>query len=101
MNEYLRESARAGALIQEKVGQVHTGVNRGVIQYNNLAVLNTARRPAVLFEMGYATNPSDAKLLTTPASQRNLARAISDALVEYLREYERRTGVTPASGDAP
>lgn len=101
MNEYLRESARAGALIQEKVGQVHTGVNRGVIQYNNLAVLNTARRPAVLFEMGYATNPADARLLTTRASQRRLARAISDALVEYLREYERRTGVTPATGDAP
>lgn len=101
MNEYLRESARAGALIQEKVEDVHTGVNRGVIQYNNLAVLNTARRPAVLFEMGYATNPSDAKLLTTPASQRRLARAIADALVEYLREYERRTGDAPASGTSP
>ncbi|HET9150597.1 MAG TPA: N-acetylmuramoyl-L-alanine amidase [Gemmatimonadales bacterium] len=99
MNEYLRESARAGALIQEELGQVHSGVNRGVIQYNNLAVLNTARRPAVLVEMGYSTNRSDAALLTSPASQRRLAHAIAEALVQYLREYERRTGDT-APGDS-
>ena len=96
MNEYLRESARAGALIQEDLESVHTGVNRGVIQYNNLAVLNTARRPAVLVEMGYSTNRSDAALMSTPASQRKLAHAIALALVQYLQEYERRSGEAPA-----
>lgn len=98
MNEYLRESARAGALIQEDLDKVHTGVNRGVIQYNNLAVLNTARRPAVLVEMGYSTNKADAALMTSPASQRRLAHAMAQALVQYLREYERRTGEAPATG---
>jgi len=98
MNEYLRESARAGALIQQDLAPVHSGVNRGVIQYNNLAVLNTARRPAVLVEMGYSTNRSDAALLTNPASQRRLAHAIAEALVQYLLEYERRVGDSPSTG---
>lgn len=101
MNEYLRESARAGALIQEDLDRVHSGVNRGVIQYNNLAVLNTARRPAILVEMGYSTNRSDAAILTDPASQRKLARSMADALVEYLLEYERRVGDAPAGAGTP
>ena len=92
MNEFLRESARAGALIQEHLDVVHSGSNLGVKQRRDLAVLNTARRPAVLVEMGFATSPSDARILATPASQRQLARALADALVAYLLEYERRVG---------
>ncbi|MBW8772893.1 MAG: N-acetylmuramoyl-L-alanine amidase, partial [Gemmatimonadetes bacterium] len=42
MNEHLRESAAAGALVQSHLAQVHPGENRGVRQSNRLAVLNTA-----------------------------------------------------------
>ena len=79
---------------------MHTGVNRGVKQSNRLAVLNTARRPAVLVELGFSTSPSDARLLTSAGSQRQLARALSRAIVQYLREYERRVGDVPV-GAAP
>ena len=95
-NEYLRESARAAELVQGQMERVHTGDNRGVKQSNILAVLNTARRPAILVEMGYSTNALDAKLLTGRQSQRALATAIADAIVEYLLEYERKTGTTSA-----
>ncbi len=97
MNEYLRESARAAELVQEHIEQVHTGENRGVKQSNQLAVLNTARRPAILVEMGYSTNPRDAKILTGRKSQQALATAIADAIVSYLLEYERKTGL-PGAG---
>jgi N-acetylmuramoyl-L-alanine amidase len=96
MNEYLRESARAAELVQEHIEQVHTGDNRGVKQSNQLAVLNTARRPAILVEMGYSTNPQDARILTGRKSQQALATAIADAVVTYLLEYERKTGTTGA-----
>ncbi len=92
MNEYLRESARAAELVQEHIQEVHTGENRGVKQSNQLAVLNTARRPAILVEMGYSTNPRDARILTGRKSQQALATAIADAIVAYLLEYERKTG---------
>jgi N-acetylmuramoyl-L-alanine amidase len=52
----------------------------------------------VLVEMGYSTNRSDAAVMTDPASQRRLAQAMADALVQYLLEYERRTGDAPAGG---
>lgn len=91
MNEYLRESARAAELVQSEVARVHTGEDRGVKQSRVLAVLNTARRPAILVEMGFATNPNDARLLTNRKSQRALATAMADAVVAYLLDYERKT----------
>jgi N-acetylmuramoyl-L-alanine amidase len=96
MNEHLRESAAAGALVQERLAQVHPGVNRGVRQSNRLAVLNMARRPAVLVEMGFSTNRVDSRVLTSTAGQRALARALAAAIVEYLKGYERRAGLVMA-----
>jgi N-acetylmuramoyl-L-alanine amidase len=96
VNEYLRESGRMASLIQAHVGRVHSGDNRGVKQAG-LMVLTTARRPAVLFEMGFSTNRQDARLMTDTASQRKLATALADAIVEYLREYERRTDADSAT----
>jgi N-acetylmuramoyl-L-alanine amidase len=93
-NEYLRESARLAELIQSHAAEIHTGPDKGVKQAG-LVVLTTARRPAVLFEMGFSTNPDDAKMMTEPRSQKNLAASIADAIVSYLLEYQRRIGAAP------
>lgn len=103
LNEHLREAARAAELIQQELGKVHSGPNRGVKQAG-LMVLNTARRPALLVEMGYATNREDARLMYEKASQRRLAKAMADAIERYVNEYGRRTGdsqaaATPGSPD--
>ncbi|MBS1240705.1 MAG: N-acetylmuramoyl-L-alanine amidase [Gemmatimonadetes bacterium] len=92
LNEYLRESARAAELVQEQVKKVHDGGDRGVKQAGFM-VLTTARRPAILFEMGYSTNRADARVLSEPESQRRLARSLADAVMAYLAEYERKTAV--------
>ena len=42
--------------------------------------------------MGYSTNPQDGRYLTSRKSQRAMAAAIADAIVEYLRDYERKVG---------
>ena len=90
LNEHLRESARAAELVQRTLGTVHTGENRGVKQAGFM-VLTTARRPAILVELGYSTNPQDGQFLTTRSSQKAMAAAIADAIVAYLLEYERKT----------
>ena len=95
LNEHLRESARLAELVQRSLGEVHTGQNRGVKQAGFM-VLTTARRPAILVELGYSTNPQDGRFLTQRASQRAMASAIADAIVEYLRDYERKVGLRPA-----
>lgn len=89
-NQFQRESQRAAALIQSSLAEVHDGDDHGVKQAG-FAVLNTARRPSVLIEMGYSTNRDDARLMTTPQGQRNLADAIARAIVEYLKSYDRET----------
>jgi N-acetylmuramoyl-L-alanine amidase len=95
LNEHLRESARVAELVQKGLKGVHTGDDRGVKQAGFM-VLTTARRPAILVEMGYSTNPQDGRFLTARTSQRAMASAIADAIVEYLREYERKTGSADA-----
>jgi N-acetylmuramoyl-L-alanine amidase len=97
LNEHLRESARLAELIQGGLGRVHTGPDLGVKQAG-FVVLTSARRPAVLVEMGYSTNPADARLMTSAAGQRQLAASIADAVVDYLEEYERRTDAAADSG---
>ncbi len=97
LNEHLRESARAAELVQKKLGTAHTGMDRGVKQAG-FKVLTTARRPAILVELGYSTNPQDGRLLTLRKSQRAMAVAIADAIVDYLRDYERKTAGIEAGG---
>jgi N-acetylmuramoyl-L-alanine amidase len=96
LNEHLRESARAAELVQSYLQEAHTGPDLGVKQAG-LVVLTTARRPSILVEVGFSTNPDDAKLLATPASQKNLAASMADAVVAYLLEYERKVGEGSAS----
>ena len=97
INEHLRESARVAELMQQHVGEVHTGSDKGVKQ-GNFMVLNTAQRPAILFEMGYSTNRGDARMMTEANAQRRLARAIASAILTYLAEYERRSDAGSAGG---
>lgn len=97
-NEYQRESARAAALVQSSLREVHDGLNRGVKQAN-FAVLRTARRPAILVEMGYSTNRDDARQMTTRNGQDELASAIAEAVVKYLQQYDRKTSDAQRAGE--
>lgn len=99
VNEHLRESARAAELVQSHLDRVHDGPNRGVKQAG-FAVLATARRPAILVELGYSTNRVDARLLVARDSQRRLASALADAIMRYLADYDRKTGTFTESGAA-
>jgi N-acetylmuramoyl-L-alanine amidase len=90
LNEHLRESARAADLVQRNLKTIHVGESRGVKQAGFM-VLTTARRPAILVELGYSTNPQDGRFLTTYASQKAMAFSLADAIIEYLLEYERKT----------
>ena len=100
VNEHLRESARAAELVQSYLQEAHTGPDLGVKQAGFM-VLTTARRPAILIETGFSTNPEDARLLTNRTSQRNLAASIADAIVAYLLEYERKLGEGAVSSGPP
>ncbi len=95
-NEHLRESNELAELIQRRLGRIHPGPSRGVKQAG-FRVLVTAFMPAVLVEIGFGTNATEASYMTDPSRMDELSAAISDAVLEYLKRYERRV----ATGGAP
>src|SRR6267378_1309218 len=97
LNEYLRESARLADLVQAKVAGIHPGENRGV-QQGPFLVLAAARRPAILVEAGFATNPDDGAFLASAQGQHQIATAIAEGIVAYLLEFERKLAVGSGSG---
>jgi len=88
-NEHLRESSDLAELIQQRLGRMHPGPSRGVKQAG-FRVLVTAYMPAVLVEIGFGTNPTEAAYLLNPGKQAAIASAIADAAMQYLERYEGR-----------
>lgn len=85
-NEHLRESMKLADGIQNALGAVEPGTDRGVKQ-GDLAVLRTAFMPAVLVEIGFGSNAQDMAFMTNDRDQNKLANAIADAAVDYLNAY--------------
>jgi len=92
-NEHLRESSDLAQTIQNGLIEVHPGPNRGV-QQANFAVLRGSYMPAVLIEIGFGSNQSEATYLSDDANQRALARNIASSVIDYLAHYESRVGGT-------
>jgi N-acetylmuramoyl-L-alanine amidase len=90
-NEHLRESSDLAQTIQQGLIDVHPGPNRGV-QQANFAVLRGSYMPAVLVEIGFGSNQSEATYLSDQSNQRALARNIAESVVAYLAAYESRIG---------
>ena len=90
-NEHLRESSELAALVQKRLTATQPAFDRGVRQ-GPFRVLVTSYMPAVLVEIGYATNVDEATLLLDAAHQRKLAEGIATAAMDYFAEYDRRVG---------
>jgi len=90
-NEDLRESSDLAQTIQQGLIDVHPGPNRGV-QQANFAVLRGSYMPAVLVEIGFGSNQSEATYLSDQANQRALARNIAVSVIAYLAHYDSRIG---------
>ncbi len=94
-NEQLRESSDLAETIQGRLARTHPGPSRGVKQAGFM-VLVTAFMPAVLVEIGFGTNPSEAAYISSEAGQHSIAASVADAAMEYLQHYERRVNPTAA-----
>ncbi len=75
-------SERLAQSIVDSVAENLGSVNRGVMQAN-FAVLRRSEMPAVLVELGYLTNATEALNLNSPAWQRAVAAAIFEGIVDY------------------
>ena len=78
---YSRHLAHA---VQERMVSATGAVDRGVKQ-NVFYVLRNARTPAILIELGFVSNPTEGAKLATREYQQTLARAISEGVMEFVR----------------
>jgi N-acetylmuramoyl-L-alanine amidase len=103
-NEHLRESSELAEIIQGRLARMHPGTNRGVKQAG-FRVLVTSFMPAVLVEIGFGTNPREAKFLSDPDKQEALATAIADGAMAYLDAHDGRVrgyrSGTAVAGNGP
>lgn len=80
-SSYLAEAMHDNLIRHKKL------TSRGVKQAG-FAVLKNAGIPSVLVEVGFLSNSGEAKLLKSPAFQRNAAVLLKDAVVDYFKAYE-------------
>lgn len=90
-NEHLRESNDLAETIQDGFRRFHPGKDRGV-QQANFAVLRGSYMPAVLVEIGFGTNPSEAAYLLDSDNQETIAQSIAKGILDYLDHYDARVG---------
>lgn len=83
-----REAARLARLVQEELvavtGQTTRAPNDDIHQF----ILEQARMPAITVEVGFLSNPREARLLATEAYQKKVAWAIFLGIARYFAEME-------------
>src|SRR5712691_7223336 len=95
--EYLNESSRFAADIQEEMNRATNVQSRGVKQAP-FKVLVGATMPAALVEVAFITNPDEETKLKTDVFLNSVVTALTTAVERYKTDYETRIGVIqPAS----
>jgi N-acetylmuramoyl-L-alanine amidase len=60
------------------------------IKEESWIVVRKAKMPAVLVEIGFVTNPEEAKLLADRAHLRKIAQAIYNGIAAFVREFDEK-----------
>jgi len=81
-NLYVQESASLAEVVQNRLSKELDLDNRGVKQ-SGFRVLIGAQMPAVLVEIGFLTNPDEAKRLSSAGFQRDVAAELARAVLEF------------------
>lgn len=76
-------SRRAAYAISRSMGS--TGLNSFGVQTAGYHVLTGTRGPAVLVELGYLSNRTEAALLRSTSFQDRLAQAVADGICDYFK----------------
>ena len=79
-NNFDAQNLQLAVLLQTGLLRESNEDDRGVRRVRFIGVLHGQRRPAVLIEGGYLSNPHEAKRIENPEFRQKLAQAVADAL---------------------
>jgi N-acetylmuramoyl-L-alanine amidase len=99
-SELMLESDEFARLALHEVSALHGAPSRGVKQAP-FVVLMGLEMPAALVEIGFVTNPADARALAAGDQRERIAEALGRAVLEFGRRYDARRGnLVPAQEPA-
>jgi len=90
---YMEDSIDLAAMIQNNFASNVKRTNRGVKQ-NVFAVLRQSYMPSVLVEIGFLSNTSERKYLTSSTGERAVTSSIYDGIVSYVKNRDVNTTTT-------
>ena len=73
-------SSRLAANIQREIRKPYGAIDRGV-KFRKFYVLRNAKRPAVLVELGFLSNPAENAKVQAPAMRQRLAEAVARGIL--------------------
>ncbi|MDO9528497.1 MAG: N-acetylmuramoyl-L-alanine amidase [Syntrophales bacterium] len=82
--EYLNEGVKFAQIIQKNMGKIFSRKDRG-LRSAPILVLEGLTVPAVVLEIGFATNTKDKKKLLDKATQKSIARALAKSVEEFFK----------------
>lgn len=95
--EYVEESSDVARQLQQELAKLDPKHSRGVRQAP-FVVLLSVQMPSALVEVGFLSNPEDAKILATGRRREQLVEALERAVLAFGRSYDARRG---AGSEAP
>jgi len=78
------ESKRAARVVQASIRPALGFPDRGLQERSDFTGFNWADVPVILVELGFMTNPTEDRLLATPAYQRRAALGLCRGTLRYL-----------------
>jgi N-acetylmuramoyl-L-alanine amidase len=83
-SKYLNESVRLAQIIQKNLDALFPRKGRGLREAETPAI-EGMNIPAVVVEVGFATNPDERKQLLSPDGQAEIAKALAKSIKLYFR----------------
>ncbi len=95
---YLEQSTLMASLLQKQFKERAGRKDRGVKQAGFL-VLRNVTHPSVLVEVGFLSNKTEEKYLTTSNGQTYIASAIFRAIRDYIKQFDEKSTEFVSSDD--
>ncbi|EJL76188.1 N-acetylmuramoyl-L-alanine amidase family protein [Chryseobacterium populi] len=90
-SKYLESSLLMGGLVEDNFVNKDKRFSRGVFQ-KNLHVLRMNAMPSVLIETGFINHPEESHYLASEKGQQEIAESIYNAIIDYKKAVDRKSG---------
>lgn len=85
--EYLENSISLASKVEDEFEKLGKKIRGGGVKQAPFMVLHKAYMPRILIETGFISNPVEGRILDSEEGQRDIARAITNAIIRYKNEY--------------